>query len=257
MALSYDLHLHPGPSSAPRWGDGRRVWDAARDAGVRGFVWKSHEEHTPARCAQLPDSPVRPFASASLNPWAQMPDITAAIEAGAAWLWGPTTAADGAIAWDLPLPELWGELSDWLRERRPQIVLATGHLAADGRRGMARLAAQLGIPCSVTHTLLIPLDEALELARMGAAIEIDAYTYLHTPGGREVTDPVEATSELERTGALCYFTSDGGQAETGNPFVFADKVLSVLSRRLSPALVRRLAVDGPVAMVERLEATRS
>jgi hypothetical protein len=92
---------------------------------------------------------------------------------------------------------------------------------------------------------------------MGCACEIDAYTYVNTPDGRAVTDALEATSELERAGALCYFTSDGGQAYTGNPFVFADKVLDVLSCRLSPALIRRLAVDGPAAMVERLEGGRS
>ena len=53
-ALSYDLHVHPAPSAAPRWGDGDRIWQAAAAAGVRGFVWKAHEEHTVARCLELP-----------------------------------------------------------------------------------------------------------------------------------------------------------------------------------------------------------
>ena len=52
-ALSYDLHVHPAPSAAPRWGDGLRVWHAAAKAGVLGFVWKAHEEHTVARCREL------------------------------------------------------------------------------------------------------------------------------------------------------------------------------------------------------------
>jgi hypothetical protein len=188
MALSYDLHVHPGPSAVPRWGNGEAVWDAARAAGVRGFVWKSHEEHTSGRCAQLPEHPVRAIGSASLNPWARMPDITAAIEAGAEWVWGPTTSRAGEIAWDLPLPEHWDGLAAWLRACRPRVVLATGHLGSTGRAAMVRLAAEVGVPCSVTHTLLIGLDEALELARLGAALEIDAYTYLHPPSGRALTD---------------------------------------------------------------------
>ena len=50
--LSYDLHVHPAPSVARRWGDGLRVWQAAAEAGVLGFVWKAHEEHTVARCRE-------------------------------------------------------------------------------------------------------------------------------------------------------------------------------------------------------------
>jgi hypothetical protein len=253
MPLSYDLHLHPGPSSVPRWGDGTRVWEAARDAGVRGFVWKSHEEHTTARCARLPRSPVRVFASASLNPWAQLPDVAQAIDDGATWLWGPTMSPEGEIAWELPLPRQWDDLCSWLRETRPSIVLATGHLGRDGRRAMADVAREIGVTCSVTHSLLIPLDEALELAGRGCVLEIDAYTYLNPPQSHEATDIAEAVSALEAAGALVYLTSDGGQAATGNPFVFADKVVAVLSRRLSTATIRRLTFDGPAAVVEALD----
>jgi hypothetical protein len=253
MPLAYDLHVHPGPSSVPRWGDGRRVWEAAREAGVRGFVWKSHEEHTAARCRDLPSSPVRPIASASLNSWADLRSIAAAIDDGAQWIWGPTTTADGQIGWDLPLPRDWLEIAAWLRERRPQAVLATGHLGPEGRMELARIAAEARLPCSVTHALGIPLDDALELARAGCALEIDAYTYVHTPPGRTIVDIAEAVSEFDRVGALVYFTSDGGQSNTGDPFVFADRVLGMLGRRLSSTMVRRLSIDGPVAMVEALE----
>src|SRR5919204_701841 len=139
--LSYDLHVHPAPSAAPRWGDGTRVWQAAAAAGVRGFVWKSHEEHTVARCGALPPEPVRAIPSASLNPWARLDDVVEAIERGALWLWGPTQTEDGEIGWELTLPRDWDRVAAWLSGWRRPLVLATGHLGAAGRAAFAALAA--------------------------------------------------------------------------------------------------------------------
>jgi hypothetical protein len=248
-ALAYDLHVHPGPSSAPRWGDGRRVWDAAAAAGVEGFVYKSHDEHTVARCRSLPAEPVWAIPSASLNPWAGLSDVIAAIEAGARWVWGPTTGPDARIAWDLPLPSYWPGLARWLAERLPRVVLATGHLGAEGRMAFARAAAAAGVRCSVTHSLFLTLDEALMLAALGCAFEIDAYTYTHAIDGRQRIDVVDMVGALRAAGATVYFTSDGGQAATGDPFVFGARVLADVERLVGAAVVRALGVEGPTSMV--------
>ena len=40
--LSYDLHVHPGPSRAPRWGDGRRELLAYRL--VQGHAMRAWKE---------------------------------------------------------------------------------------------------------------------------------------------------------------------------------------------------------------------
>src|SRR5213079_579993 len=166
--LSYDLHVHPAPSVARRWGDGLRVWQAAAEAGVLGFVWKAHEEHTVARCRELPAEPVRAFGSASLNPWAGFDDVTGAIEAGALWLWGPTQDTAGAIGWERPLPRDWSRIVGWLREFDGPLVLATAHLGAEGRAAFAELAAgRENLVCSVTHSLYVPLEEARVLAASG------------------------------------------------------------------------------------------
>jgi hypothetical protein len=253
-ALAYDLHLHPGPSSVPRWGDGERVWRAAAAAGVGGFVWKSHEEHTVERCRELPTEPVWAIPSASLNPWAAYDDVVEAVEAGARWLWGPTMTADGEIGWDLPLPAEWDRLAGWLVSRRPRVVLATGHLGPAGRSAFARAASAAGRPCSVTHSLYVPVEEALGLAGQGCAFEIDAYTYAHPLEGRARNDLAAMVAELTRAGALIYFASDGGQAATGDPFAFGARVLAEVERLLEPAAVHRLAVDGPRAMVAAVTA---
>jgi hypothetical protein len=257
MPLSYDLHVHPGPSRAPRWGTGRDVWDAARAAGVRGFVWKSHESHTHDACRALASVPVRAFASASLNPWATFADITAAVLGGATWIWGPTTDAEGDVGWDLPLPADWSALSAWLLDRRPNVVLATGHLDAPGRVAMARLAREAGIPCSVTHTLLAPADHLRELAELGCVFEIDCFTYAFPPARCTLGDVADVLATLEAMGALAYLTSDGGQQSTGNPYEFTASVLRGLTERLGASTVQALAVDGPSAVVGLIDgATR-
>jgi hypothetical protein len=252
-ALSYDLHVHPGPSAATRWGDGLRVWQAAAEAGVRGFVWKSHEEHTVARCRKLPQQPVRAIPSASLNPWAHFEDVTQAIEQGALWLWGPTQTQRAEIGWELPLPRKWERLAGWLAGLHRPLVLATGHLGVDGRAALAALAAEHEhLVCSVTHCLYVPLEEALSLAARGCAFELDAFTYVYDLDGRIRADVRGHVSALSEAGALVYFTSDGGQASTGDPFAFGARVLEQIEEKIGGESATALGVDNPAALVRKL-----
>jgi hypothetical protein len=251
--LSYDLHVHPAPSAAERWGDGTRVWQAAAHAGVLGFVWKAHEEHTVARCRALPVTPVRAIASASLNPWARFADVVEAIEGGALWVWGPTQTTSGEVGWNLPLPEMWSELAEWLAARDHRLVLATGHLAADGRGAFAELSARNSrLICSITHSLYVPLDEALSLAASGCVLELDAFTYAFPPDGLLAADAPTHVHALLDASALVYFTSDGGQAATGNPFAFGARVLDGLADAVGREAAAALGIDNPAALVGRL-----
>ena len=253
MQLSYDLHLHPGPSVAPRWGNGREVWEAAAAEGVRGFVWKSHERHTVASCRELPAVPVRAFGSASLNPWSSFDDATAAIDDGAAWLWGPTLDAAGAIGWELELPGYWERLAVWLAALERPLVLATGHLGAAGRRAFAELATRSVHRCSITHSLYVPASETGSLAGLGCLFEIDAYTLSHDLPGRTRVLPEAAVGSLLDMGSCVYFTSDGGQRASGNPFVFGRRVLEDLEQRIGPRAARVIGVDNPAAIVATLQ----
>jgi hypothetical protein len=252
--LSYDLHVHPGPSKAPRWGTGIDVQRAAEAVGVWGFVWKAHEQHTPRLCAALPPSRVRAFGSASLNPWSAPPDVLEALADGATWLWGPTVSAGGEIAWELELPPYWPVLEDELRELERPLVLATGHLGACGRRRFAALAAERPhLLCSVTHTLYVPPHELPELAGQGAVFELDAYTLRHDLRGRTRHAPEETLRALRALGALVYFTSDGGQASTGNPFVFGAEALDELGTLIGRARAEELGVAAPAAVIAWLD----
>jgi hypothetical protein len=230
-----------------------RIWEAAADAGVLGFVWKSHEEHTVRRCRELPAEPVRAIPSASLNPWARFEDVVEAIREGALWLWGPTQQAGGEIGWNLALPHHWERLSTWLLDLDTPLVLATGHLGAAGRSAFAALAARNErLACSVTHALYVATDEALALAAHGCAFELDAYTYAFPVPGRPRVDVAAQLDALVAAGALVYFTSDGGQAATGNPFVFGARVLEEIGRIVGADAAARIGVDHPAALVRRL-----
>jgi len=58
---------------------------------------------------------------------------------------------------------------------------------------------------------------------------------------------------LRDAGALVYFTSDGGQASTGDPFAFGARVLDQIAELIGSEAAAALGVDNPVSLVQRLE----
>lgn len=251
--FSWDLHLHAGPSATPRWGDGLRVWRAAREAGVTGFVWKSHEEHTAERCRMLPPGPPTAIGSASLNSWASVDSVVAAVTQGARWIWGPSRDARGELGWDLDLPPWWPQLKLELANLPHPVVLATSHLGAQGRHEWARTAADLpDVHCAVTHSLYLLPHEHKALAELGCAFEFDLYTFVHPLPGRPTGDPITLGEKLLGSGNLVYLTSDAGQAQVGNPFEFSSRVLGQLAGRGPAGFVTELAVTNPARLVRQV-----
>jgi Family of unknown function (DUF6282) len=248
--LSWDLHIHPAPSATPRWGDGLQIWEAARDAGVRGFVWKSHEVHTAQRARALPHGPPTAIGSASLNAWATVDSVMQAVALGARWIWGPSRDSDGRLAWDLELPPWWRELRSAIASLPHPVILATSHLDAAGRLELARTAAERpSIRCSVTHSLYVPTEEATMLAKLGCAFEFDLYTTVHPVPDRPRADLVARAESLRETGSIVYITSDAGQAHVGNPFAFSKRVLGDLADKHGASVIDELAVRNPAALV--------
>ncbi len=250
--LSWDLHVHPAPSSVPRWGTGAEVRAAAARAGVRGFVWKSHEEHTAARARALPPGEPVVVGSASLNDWASVTDVAAAVADGARWIWGPSRAPGLRLGWDLPLPTWWPALLEALDADRPRLVFATGHTDAAGRRAMAEAARTNGDLCSVTHALRIPPGEAEELARLGCLLEVDLYTTAHPVPGLKSLDLVAGLARLAQAGLPVYITTDAGQAEVGDPYRFSSVMLAALAERIGEDAVVAAAGTGPTGVATAL-----
>jgi hypothetical protein len=149
----------------------------------------------------------------------------------------------------LPLPLDWLRLSEWLRGFERPLVLATGHLGAAGRAAFAQLAAGCdNLVCSITHSLYVPLEEAAALAALGCVFEVDAFTYAHDLPGRERG----SLDELLELDALVYFTSDGGQAATGDPFAFGAHVLDRIGAEIGHECAEALGIANPSALVRRL-----
>jgi len=252
MQLSWDLHVHPGPSSVPRWGTGIEIQEAARRAGLKGFVWKSHEEHTARACRGLPSGPPWAIGSASLNAFADANSVAEAIADGARWVWGPTYR-DGQVAWDLPLPARWSSFAGMLQAVARPLVLATGHLSAAGRRVFAEIAAaSKSLRCSITHSLYLPPAEVAELRDLGCVFEVDLYTASHQIAGRPEVSLAGGIRTLRDLGATVYLTTDAGQRDTGDPYVFSKKRLDDIAGAIGADVLNEIAVANPDAVAQRV-----
>jgi hypothetical protein len=253
MQLSWDLHIHPGPASAGRWGDGRRILDAAAAVGVSGFVWKDHTRRIEAEAAGLPGGGPRCLASLVLNTWSRPEDVFESLAAGVRWFWGPTRDSQQQLGWELALPSWWPEAREMFLASEHPLVLATGHLGSKGRRELAETAAErTSLLCSVTHSLYLPDDELADLVSLRCAFEHDLYTAsfpIATRPERELSRSLERVFDL---GGLAYLTSDAGQLEVGNPFAFAEEALGALGKESSTAIVELAARANPAQVAAHL-----
>jgi hypothetical protein len=245
VQLSWDLHVHPGPAPVPRWGLGADIQAAARRAGLKGFVWKAHDRHTARDCAELAEPTPRAVGSASLNAWARPDSLAAAIAEGARWVWGPTWI-DGRIGWETPLPDAWPDFAAIVEKDTAPLVLATGHLGAEGRQAFAALSGRRpGLLCSITHSLYLDADEAAVLRDRGCVFEVDLYTATRAIEGRPVLDLARGVQALRGLGATVYLTTDCGQPAVGDPYVFSGQILAGLERDLGEETLAEIAVTNP------------
>ena len=162
--------------------------------------------------------------------------------------------ADDLVGWELELPDWWSSAAFWLERIDRTIVLATGHLAAAGRLAFAELAQKNDrLLCSVTHTLYVPADELTGLAELGCVFEIDAYTFSFDLAGRARNELSATLDGLGSAGALVYFTSDGGQESTGNPFDFGAQALDRVAALVGDTTASALGTSNPAAVVRWLD----
>ena len=250
--LSWDLHVHPGSVAEGRWGDGGEVREAARRAGVKGLVWKSHQGSTAALTSELTPGSPQVIPSIVLNPSVSAADVHEAIERGVRWIWGPSRHADGSLGWELPLPRYWNETADMLRDLAEPVVLATSHLEHAGRHEFATFCTTApSMLCTVTHSLYLSDEEVTSLASKGAVFEVDLYTLTRTV--RDIPRaPLAPRADLVHSlGSTIYLTSDAGQAAVGDPYVFVREELDRLRVSLGNRL-ERLASSGPERVARHL-----
>lgn len=209
--------------------------EAAKARNVRGFVLKSHHESTAGRAfiandfAARSGHTVRVIGSVVLNPWITLVELQRAVELGARFIWWPTRDARGG-ARHLPLPTIHADALDLARAAR--CVVATGHLSLTAAVALVSDATSMGVKVIATHPFNsrvgLGVEGARRLGALGAIVEIDAFSIAERH--EDLPTIAEAVRDLRRTQIGVLFSSDAGQAENGEPFTFANRVLRHLEQ---------------------------
>lgn len=186
-----DLHVHAGPDVRPRKLDAVALARAAKAAGVRGLLLKSHHTIT-ADLAQVVEGVVGGIqifggvalneAVGGLNPEA----VRAAVALGAKEIFMPTHSAanqrrhDG-MAGGIAILDGSGRIRDEVNRildhvARADVILGCGHLSPEEILALVRAARRAGIRKVLVnhpelHSLAIPVAMQQEMAAEGAYFE--------------------------------------------------------------------------------------
>jgi hypothetical protein len=272
-----DLHCHFGPDAhRPRSVDALDAAREAKAAGHAAIVLKSHSEPT-AQLAAIVGRVVDGIAVrggvccdrevGGVNPVA----VETALRQGAAIVWLPTLSSqqdvDSGVAEQLGLPLhglrvttsddptcLTDEAADVLALVAGQgAILATGHVSAAEHVAVAQAFAGRG-SLLVTHAMEelagpnLGIDACVELAQLGATIELCALTCIGTLATRPVADLVACIRAVgvERV----TLATDYGQAANPHPAeglnLFAE---ALVAEGVSEADVRTMACANPCALL--------
>ncbi|MCK6579374.1 MAG: DUF6282 family protein [Anaerolineae bacterium] len=284
---AFDLHVHSAPCVYPRLADDLTIAEAARDAGLRGMVFKSHHEATVGRAAAVNAALTRqnptPFntygsvtlnhALGGINPAA----VETALKTGARVVWLPTVDSQGHVdafgysgSWDVQGAEFHAQRSAPLTilaqgALTPQVkailslcqeqgvALATGHLGKAEVVALAQFARRQRFErLVITHPLFrVPGFQPEELPELVAPGVFFEFTYCAlSPMWRHTT--VEDTVAAIQTVGVeqAYLSSDGGQ--THNPIPHEGLRLLAqmcLEKGLSLGNIRMLIEDTPARLI--------
>jgi hypothetical protein len=227
---SIDIHVHAGPDPvADRRFDAYEMAVAARDAGMRAVIFKSHEYPT-VPVAYLLNKLVPEFTVfgaisldnevGGLNPVA----LEASAKMGAAKVWMPTYAADhwSTTYYDRPglrvlddagaLLPVVHDILDLVEQY--DLVLGTGHLSTVEQLELVSVARKRDLKTVVTHAdMWIPVEAQVTMAGQGAYIEHAAVGCMPASFGWSF-DQVAAAVRATGAGAAILSTDLG---QTDNP----------------------------------------
>ena len=186
-----DLHLHAGPDVRPRTLDLLALARAAKAAGMRGILAKSHHTIT-ADLGQVVEQAVggiRVFGGVTLNPAVggfNPEAVRAALALGAKEIFMPTLHAahqrrhEGKSG-GLSIRHADGTVRDEVKEildlvAQADVILGTGHLSPDEILALVRAARRAGVrKVLVSHPelvlLALPVALQADMAAEGAFFE--------------------------------------------------------------------------------------
>ncbi|MGI8552336.1 MAG: DUF6282 family protein, partial [Dehalococcoidia bacterium] len=259
---SIDLHVHASPDPvASRRYDAVDLATAAREAGMRGFIFKSHEYPTVAAAYILTKliPRIEVFGAISLddevgglNPQA----LEASAKMGARKVWMPTFSAQHWHRWRLNtgggmtifaedgkmLPVVDDILS---LVKQYGMILGTGHLSTEEQLALVKEARRRDIKTVVTHAdFWIPVDAQVEMARLGAYIE---HAFIALTGFPTRSTAAEIAAAIRAAGpGRSILSTDLGQAQNVAPpeglRVF---IATMLAEGFAPAEVEQMVKQNP------------
>ncbi len=270
-----DLHAHFGPDPHRRRSvTGLEAAQQAQAAGHHAIVLKSHDTPSAGLAAALDPlvEGLRVFGGIScdrevggMNPAA----VEVALSLGAKIVWLPTLSSgqdfDNGVAAQLGIPgpgirvvDADGALTPETHEvlalvAEHDAILATGHVSAAEHVAVSRAFARRG-HVVVTHAMEelagpnLSIAQCVELAELGASIELCALTCIGALATRPVSDLVECI----RAVGVDHVTlgTDFGQAVNDPPAAglqtFAD---ALFAAGLTESEIRRMAVTNPNALL--------
>jgi hypothetical protein len=280
-----DLHAHgSGEFSLARPGrvDDLRWAELALEAGMRGFVIKSHVWPTTATASLLrtlhPDLEI--FGSITLNPSSggiNAVSVEIAAQLGARVVWMPTWSARRRGAGrsiylermkqvietlDVERAEgvdglttlgADGELSEETLRildvcRRYDLTLASGHLPKEESLMLAQAASSSGVRFVFTHPLnhsiSASIDEQIEIARLGAFIE---HTFIASMPMHHQVPPRDVAEAIEAVGPEhCVMATDAIEAwNPPAPELMRMFIASMLALGISQEAVHYMTHDNP------------
>lgn len=229
---SIDIHVHAGPDPvAARRYDAYEMAVAAKNAGMRAVIFKSHEYPT-VPVAYILNKLVADFTVfgaisldhevGGLNPAA----LEASAKMGAAKVWMPTFAADywSTTRYGRPgikvtdekgalLPIVY-DILDVVEQYG--MILGTGHLSTEEQLELVRVARARDLKTVVTHAdMWIPVDAQIEMARLGAYIEHAVIGCMPASFGWDTRQVAEAVRDVGPEFSI--LSTDLGQTDNPAP----------------------------------------
>jgi hypothetical protein len=279
---SFDLHIHSNPSLFFRSGSDVDMARHAAEAGLAGILLKNHFESTVGRAFQADEvvEGTRVFGGLVLNHFTGGLNAVAvehALKLGAKQIWMPTLDAAGHVQVfghaggfgyqesgtevereGISVLDARGELKEEAKMivklvRKAGAILGTAHLARDEIFSLARFAQEEGFKgLLITHPYFNPprlsVSDQVELARMGATIELCGGNLYPIPGTARIEDYVKSVAEVGADSLI--LSSDAGQPRKSLPAevlrVFAQ---CLMEKGISQEQINLMTKENPARLL--------
>lgn len=264
-----DMHIHTAPDIKPRFADDIDITRAAKQAGMRAILIKSHKTITADRAAiaEKVVGGIRVFGGLALNEFVgglNPAAVEVALKMGAKEIWMPTRSAANNRAADGKLGGIYllddeGRLSPEVHPILELIheydaILATGHISVKESMALIDLAKKKGLrKILVTHPEAhftwwdVPLQEQVA----GEGVFFERCYVDTTPTMNETVSIAQIADHIRRIGVeSTVISTDFGQAASPAPVEGMRTYLSKLMQEgFSYQDLSRMAGDNPAYLL--------